>query len=186
MKISFFLFLFVLSLSASAQFDKRGRLLKKYRPLVDDSVVYTADLNILPPQILYPTISSYKTSGTADSFEKDEASVIKEAQRNMHYNLYYDASCSFSGLARLYMGKSKFSEAKWYLLQSLSLSKQTHDDKHTISSLIDLSLVKASIGDMDQARQDLNEARGIAITNGLNDELKEIDQISYDINKNKA
>jgi len=186
MKISLFVLLLVSSLTAFAQFDKRGHLLKHYRPIDDDSAVYTQALNILPPQILNPRILTYKVKGNKDDFELNEAKVIKEAQRNMHYNQYFDASCSFSGLARLYMGKRKFSEAKWYLLQSISLSKQTHDDKHTISGLIDLSLVKASIGDFDQAKQDLNEARDIAITKGFGDELKEIDLLSFVFSKNKV
>lgn len=186
MKFCLFVFLLISSFTTFAQFDKRGHLLKHYRPTEDDSARYTQELNILQPYILNPLILTYKVTGSRDNFEIDEAMVIKQAQHNMHYNQFYDASCSFSGLARLYMGKRKFSEAKWYLLQSISLSKQTHDDKHTISGLIDLSLVKASIGDFVQAKQDLDEARGIAITNGFGDELKEIDQLSFVFSKNKV
>ena len=94
----------------------------------------------------------------------------------MSLGVYYDASYNFSELARLYMQQNRFSEAKWYLLQSNNISRRQNDVRHTVSNLIDLAMVKANTSNDVQALEDLQEAREIAKANGLDDDIKEIDQ----------
>jgi hypothetical protein len=139
------------------------------------------------PEILAPEIYTINLlSRPEGSFQFAEANLIKECQSNMHYRLFHDASYSFSDLAHVYMQHSRFSEAKWYLLQSMAISKQQHDDKHTISNLIDLAMVKANFGDLVQANQDLSEARGLAKAKGFDDDFVEIEQLMDHINKIKV
>jgi hypothetical protein len=96
--------------------------------------------------------------------ELAEKSVMKNAQHNMRFHIYDLASYNFSDLAQLYMQQNRLSEAKWYLLQSNSISRQQNDDKHTIANLMNLAMVKAGMGEMTLAQQDLAEAKQIATT----------------------
>jgi hypothetical protein len=100
---------------------------------------------------------------------------MEMAKHNMRFRIYNDASYNFSDLAQLYMRLHRLSEAKWYLLQSNTISRQQNDDKHTISNLISLAVIKKDIGDIPSARADLLEARDLAHARGLQAQVKEID-----------
>jgi hypothetical protein len=103
----------------------------------------------------------------------------------MRFRIYNDASYNFSELARLYMLQNRFSEAKWYLLQSNQISRQQNDDQHTILNLIDLATIKANIGDYALAQEDLTEAHDLAYAKGLKDCLAEIAKKMSYIKQNK-
>lgn len=94
--------------------------------------------------------------------EKEEAIVMKTAQHNMRFRVYDEASYNFSDLAQLYLLQNRYSEAKWFFLQSNNLSRQQNNDKLTIANLISLAGIKAAIGDNKLAEQDLAEARQMA------------------------
>jgi hypothetical protein len=139
------------------------------------------------PEIVAPAIYAINLLTRPEgSYQYAEASLIKTCQSNMHYRLFHDASYSFSDLAHVYMQHSRFSEAKWYLLQSMAISRQQHDDKHTIANLIDLAMVKANFGDLVQANQDLTEARLIAKSKGFQDDFVEIEQLMDHLSKTKV
>jgi hypothetical protein len=105
-----------------------------------------------------------------------ETSVIKTAQHNMRFRVYNSASYNFSDLAQMYLKQNRLSEAKWYLLQSLLISRQQNDNRHTITNLINLAAVKAGYGDFTQAKQDLTEARGLANSMGLTMDVAAVDK----------
>src|SRR5207302_5830964 len=84
-----------------------------------------------------------------------EHMIIKLAKHNMSWRIYHDASYNFSDLAQVYIKLHRLSEAKWYLLQSNKLSLEENDNKHTITNLVNLALVKNDIGDQVSARADL-------------------------------
>src|SRR5476651_2263819 len=116
-----------------------------------------------------PTAKIAKLKITSNIIERapymlymEEMSVMKTAQHNMRFRVYNAASYNFSDLAQMYLKQNRLSEAKWYWLQSLLISRQQNDDKHTISSLMGLATCKARYGDFTQAMQDLNEARHMA------------------------
>lgn len=92
--------------------------------------------------------------------------VMKTAQHNMRFRIYSLASYNFSDLAQLYVQQKRFSEAKWYFLQSNFLSRQQNNDKLTINNLMQLAGVKSNIGDFTLAQQDLIEARDMAASHG--------------------
>ena len=108
------------------------------------------------------------------NIELAEAAIMKVAQHNMRFRIYDIASYNFSDLAKLYIKESRFSEAKWFLLQSSTISRQENDNKHTVANLMDLAMVKANMGDPVQAQQDLAEAQQMAAANGLTAELADI------------
>jgi hypothetical protein len=109
------------------------------------------------------------------NLELNERVVMRAAQHNMRFREYALASYKFSELAELYVKENRLSEAKWYYLQSIYISKQQNDDEHTINNLVSLAMVKADLGDLVQAQQDLAEARDLARTTGRNNDVKLID-----------
>jgi hypothetical protein len=114
-----------------------------------------------------------------------EASLMKIARHNMRFRIYNQASYNFSDLAELYIQLHRFSEAKWYLLQSNYLSRQQDDNKHTVSNLISLAMIKVNIGDLALARADLLEARNIARAKGMKAEATEIEKKIQILAQNK-
>jgi hypothetical protein len=87
---------------------------------------------------------------------------MRAAQHNMRFREYALASYKFSELAQIYVKENRLSEAKWYYLQSILISKQQNDHQHTINNLVSLAMIKADLGDLVQAQQDLAEARELA------------------------
>lgn len=170
--------------SASAQWYRVDHLFRKKRPPQPElaaaySFVPNTALRPAPVKIgqAYLALSDY-------CLEAKEAVVMKAAEHNMRFRIYDDASYNFSELAKLYIQQNRFSEAKWYLLQSNNISRQENDDKHTIANLIDLAKVKVSTGDYLLARQDLAEAHDIAAAHGFKDMLGPIEHKLQDIGHN--
>lgn len=120
------------------------------------------------------------------SLEINERIVMRAAQHNMRFREYALASYRFSELAKIYVGENRLSEAKWYYLQSILISKQQNDYQHTINNLISLALIKADLGDLTQAQQDLAEARDLARTTGRTDDVKLIDSKIKFVQSNKV
>jgi hypothetical protein len=115
-----------------------------------------------------------------------EMAVMKTAQHNMRFRVYNAASYNFSDLAQLYQKQNRLSEAKWYYLQSLLISRRQNDDRHTITNLMGLATAKAGYGDYTQAMQDLNEARDMANTLGLIADVANINKQMRYLQDNKA
>ncbi len=176
-----FIALVTISFAASAQWYRVDLLLKKkpapYRPpLIEkiryDSVTFQSIAKLPQAQRpSHPEIYPVYFARSEYSFEAAEDIEMKAAQHNMRFRVYTDASYNFSELARLYIQQNKFSEAKWYLLQSNNISRQQNDNKHTVENLIDLAMIKADIGDYALAEEDLTEAYNIACVNKFNDYL---------------
>ena len=110
------------------------------------------------------------------TLEATSAYVMGLAKHNMRFRVYNDASYNFSDLAALYVKLRRFSEAKWYYLQSNNISRQENDDKHTMSNLICLAAIKVDIGDIPSAKADLLEARDLARSHGMQTETADIEK----------
>lgn len=72
---------------------------------------------------------------------------------------------SFNSLSKIYKAQRKYSQAKWFILQSNTISRQRNDVPNIIASLIELSAIKAEIKDYNLAMRDLNEALDLSIKN---------------------
>jgi hypothetical protein len=169
------LLLCTISLSASAQFG----LFKKHErlPLLEQACFSSSvNLNLAPPLIPQAHLYAYALSRSDYSLEAEEQYVMKTAQRNMRYRVYKTASYNFSELAQLYALQNRFSEAKWYFLQSSFLSRQLNNDRLTVSNLSKLAMVKSEIGDFVLAQQDLIEARNIASAHGWLIDIIEVEK----------
>jgi hypothetical protein len=169
------IFFCTISLSASAQWwhigSKKHEVLPLLQPAKDSSISRLS----LNSKFSSATVQPLNLSQSRSSLEKAEASLMKIARHNMRFRIYDKASYNFSDLAELYIQLHRFSEAKWYLLQSNYLSRQQNDNKHTISNLISLAIIKIDIGDLALARTDLLEARNIARVKGMKAEAAEIE-----------
>ncbi len=178
MRLSLIVFFCVISFSASAQFwrnigfKKKHLVLPLLPPVKDNSISHiktTLKLNSLQvhPIVLEP--GDY-------SLEAASNYVMGMAKHNMRFRIYNEASYNFSDLAQLYYKLHRFSEAKWYFLQSNYLSRQENDDKHIISNLVSLAMIKTDIGDVPSARADLLEARDLARAKGMQAETTAIEK----------
>ncbi len=83
------------------------------------------------------------------------------------------------------MQQNRYSEAKWYLLQSNLISRQQNDDKHTIANLLDLATIKSDLGDYTQAQQDLAEAHDMAVARGFGDSLTAVEKKMTYVKQNR-
>ncbi|SDF41611.1 hypothetical protein SAMN05216464_117118 [Mucilaginibacter pineti] len=72
---------------------------------------------------------------------------------------------SFNNLSKIYRAQKKYSQAKWFILQSNTISRQRNDVPNIIASLIELSAIKADIKDYNLAMRDLNEALSLSVKN---------------------
>ena len=187
MKLLLVIFFVAICTPSSAQWYRVDQLLKKkavrtpYEDLSGTRHVARFAAEKTPHPKIYPILidrSDY-------SLEASENVVMQLAQHNMRFRIYNDASYNFSDLARLYIKQNRLSEAKWYLLQSNNISRQENDDKHTIENLVELANIKAAMGDMALAQQDLAEAHDLAYAKGLTQYLETIDLASQYLNQNK-
>jgi hypothetical protein len=174
-----------LSLSASAQWYHIS--LKKHQRFPLLSCAGTNAINKLPDNKLAPVkIAWFDIRRNDFSIDLQEDRIIRVAQHNMRFRIYDVASYNFSELAKLYIKQNRLSEAKWYLLQSNSISRQENDDKHTIANLMDLALIKADMGDISLAQQDLAEARQLAAAKNWLANVADIDKEVKYIQQNKT
>jgi len=173
------------NLTASAQWWRGDFKKHKRYPLIVQSKTHSVQR--LPKfTMAKATVQVKQVQRSAYNLELCEKEVIKAAQHHMRYREYAMASYSFSELAQLYVLENRLSEAKWYYLQSIRLSKTQADDGHTIVSLIALAMVKADLGDLPQAQQDLAEARRIALATGRSAEVQFIDKKIAYVKSNKV
>jgi tetratricopeptide (TPR) repeat protein len=86
------------------------------------------------------------------------------------YSMYNDTAglrTCFDNLAKVYFAQKKYPQAKWFILQSNTLSRIKNDVPNIITSLLTLSAIKRDIKDYTLAMGDLNEALQLSITNKL-------------------
>jgi len=169
-------------LSASAQWSP---FKKKFVRPEAEVLTCRSVTRFAPCKLPYTKITPVAFDPTAYSIEAAEAVVMKIAQHNMRFRVYHDASYNFTDLAHLYVQESRYSEAIWYLLQSNNISRQENDDKHTIENLIDIASIKAKMGEITLAQQDLTEAHDLAYSKGLNEYLETIELAGQYITQNK-
>jgi hypothetical protein len=177
MRVRLIIFFCAISFSASAQFWNNISFKKKH--------LIFPSLQQVKGHKFTPTYTALKLNSLEVhpialqqcdfTIEAESVQVMEQAKHNMRFRVYNDASYNFSDLAQLYMRLHRLSEAKWYLLQSNNISRQQNDDKHTISNLISLAVIKKDIGDIPSARADLVEARDLAHAKGLQTQIKEIE-----------
>lgn len=178
----------VFSLSASAQFlhisfkKKKHPVLRAIPQIKDRSLCHVSERQV----VLFTEVKPYQYDESWFSMQAREKVLLKTVKHNMSWRIYNVASYNFSDLAELYIKMHRFSEAKWYLLQSNNLSRGQNDDRLTIDNLLDLAVVKERLGDLPSARADLNEAHDMAQAKGMKDKMDEINKMIPLLGQNKA
>lgn len=176
-----------ISFSASAQLlhinfhFRKHPVLAAIRPVSDHSLS-RIKVNTQPALV---DVKPYIYGETQFNLEAQEVQVMKKAKHNMSWRIYNEASYNFSDLAQLYIKLHRYSEAKWYLLQSNNLSRQENDDRHTVNNLISLAIVKADIGDATSAHGDLDEAHSLASTHNMADLVALVEKKMQLLDENK-
>lgn len=113
----------------------------------------------------YDTISNKKLRL---SYQTEALNYTMRALRR--YSAYNDTiglrTC-FDNLAKVYIAQKKYPQAKWFILQSNTLSRIKKDIPNVITSLITLSAIKSNIKDYSLAMRDLSEANQLSVANHL-------------------
>lgn len=130
--------------------------LKQQLTTTSDSLKGALYTQIAAQYMRYDTVSNKKAKLT---FQNEALSNTLKA---LHYYSKYDDTIGlrtcFNNLAIVYRDQKKYSQAKWFILQSNTLSRVKNDVPNIISSLLVLASVKTDIQDYSLAMQDLNEA----------------------------
>jgi tetratricopeptide (TPR) repeat protein len=69
----------------------------------------------------------------------------------------------YNNLSKIYRLQRKYIQAKWFILQSNSISRQKNDVPNIITSLIELSAIKGDMEDYKWGMSDLNEALKLSV-----------------------
>lgn len=111
----------------------------------------------------YDSITVKKTKQTYQ-----EAAIeytIKALHAYSGYNDTPGLRTSFNNLVKVYTDQKKYSQAKWFVLQSNTMSRQQKDAANIISTLVELAGIKMAIKDYSLALRDLDEAKSLSIQN---------------------
>ena len=167
MKKIFTLALFIL-LTASKLFADThdlDSLKTKLQLTTIDSLKGNIYKQIAAQYLQYDTI---KHSGVKRYYQSEALNYTMLALHN--YSYYADTlgmrTC-FDYLAKVYQSQKKYSQAKWFFLQSNKISRNKHDTFNIITSLVKLSGVKMDNKDYKLAMRDLNEALTLSTKNKM-------------------
>jgi tetratricopeptide (TPR) repeat protein len=143
---------------------------------IDDSLKATLYTQIAAEYLSHDTVSNKKER----HLYQNEA--IKNTLSALHYYSRYDDTTgmriSFDILSKVYRAQHKYPQAKWFILQSNTLSRAKNDNPNVIVSLLELSAIKTDIKDYTLAMRDLNEALMISSKNHYPQQESEV-QLHY-------
>lgn len=108
---------------------------------------------------------------------KDLNLAIEYIMKGLHvYSRYRDSiglRQTFDHLALVYHLQKKYVQAKWFYIQSNSLSRDLKDTSNIIHSLLALAAVKSDIKDYSMADRDLHEAIALVKSRpGINTQIE--------------
>jgi hypothetical protein len=165
---------FCISFSASAQWWKKTHQTRL--PLLQASKTNLLDFtktNRIKPVDLKPTV---QFGPTQYNYDTQEAYIMKGLYHSLRFHQTKESLDGFNSLVALYIQESRYSEAKWYLLQCNYLGHKNNDSGVIISSLVSLGMLKADIGEYVQAKEDLLEAQGICLSQGRAADVADINK----------
>jgi len=187
MRFFLFLALSTLSLTASAQFWQSSPkpVREPFLPAAQFSSLKSIS-NQIQIAVLPATLVTIQLPRSSFNLEAEEDVILKQAKHNMRFRIYNDASYNFTALAVLYLQQNRFSEAKWYLLQSNNIAKQSADTRHVLDNLYLLAQIKSAIGEQTLALTDLQEARELAVAKAMQPDITIIDNKIKFLQTNKV
>jgi tetratricopeptide (TPR) repeat protein len=140
--------------------------LKKQLSIVEDDSLKASLYSKIAAQYL-----KYDSTASKREHHTYQNEAISNTLSAIHHYSKYDDSVglrnSFDVLAKVYHAQHKYIQAKWFSIQSNSISRAINDYPNIIASLLELASVKADIKDYKLAVRDLNEALAISSKNHL-------------------
>jgi tetratricopeptide (TPR) repeat protein len=140
-------------------------LKQELNAIIDDSLKAPIYSQLAAQYLKYDTIKNKKER---HAYQNE---AIANTLSAIHYYSKYDDTTglrqSFDVLATVYHAQHKYVQAKWFSIQSNSLSRATNDNPNIIASLLELSSIKTDIKDYTLAMRDLNEALALSSQNKL-------------------
>src|SRR5437868_1727734 len=144
---------------------------------------------------LYSKIAAQYLRYDSTASKKERHSYQNEAISNTlsaihHYSKYDDSvglRNSFDVLAKVYHTQHKYIQAKWFIIQSNSISRVINDNPNIIASLLEMASIKADIKDYKLAARDLNEALAISSRNHMTKQEADVQlhyAMFYNVTKN--
>jgi tetratricopeptide (TPR) repeat protein len=135
---------------------------------------------------LYSKIAAQYLKYDSTATKKERHTYQNEAISNTlsaihHYSKYDDSvglRNSFDVLAKVYHTQHKYIQAKWFIIQSNSISRVINDNPNIIASLLEMASIKADIKDYKLALRDLNEALAISSKNHMTKQEADV-QLHY-------
>ena len=161
-------------LSLARIYKYRGNLVEavKYnQKIIELSLQNGSNHNLAEAYINLANLWSAQTR-----YKEAETLLISKALPLSYYKLkdmISTISC-YDQLAEIYQKQKRFSESKWFYIQSNMLSRKINNPSGIVNSLINLAHVKMSIGDLQLALRDFREAEQLSITNKYIFKLVEI------------
>jgi tetratricopeptide (TPR) repeat protein len=185
------LILFNNALKINLELDNKPALVKNYRNLVrvnsfngnmPEAIKYSQALVNISTTIrsnssLAEGYMSLANSWTCQkNYKEAESMVLKKALPLYFYKLKDQSGTMkcYDQLAVIYQQQKRFSEAKWFCIQSNMVARKINDSSGIVNSLINLAHVKMSIGDHLLALRDIKEAEQLSIKHKYNYKLIEI------------
>jgi len=160
--------------------------LKKQLSIVEDDSLKAS---------LYSKIAAQYLKYDSTASKKERHTYQNEAITNTlsaihHYSKYDDSvglRNSFDVLAKVYHIQHKYIQAKWFIIQSNSISRVINDNPNIIASLLEMASIKADIKDYKLAARDLNEALTISSKNHMTKQEADVQlhyAMFYNVTKN--
>lgn len=135
-------------------------LKKQLELTMNDSLKAPIYTRIAAEYIQFDTIANKKIRR-----EYQDAAISNTMSALHCYSRYNDTlglRLCFDNLAKVYHAQKKYPQAKWFILQSNTISRALNDDPGIIVSLLELASIKTDIKDYSLAMRDLNEALNIS------------------------
>ncbi|HQS51198.1 MAG: hypothetical protein B7X86_04215 [Sphingobacteriales bacterium 17-39-43] len=110
------------------------------------------------------------------NFTEAESLVLRKALPLYYYGLKDKIGTirCYDQLADTYHQQKKFTQAKWFYIQSNMLARKINNPLEIVNSLINLAHVKMSIGDYQLALMDYKEAEQLSVKNRYTNKLIEL------------
>jgi tetratricopeptide (TPR) repeat protein len=137
--------------------------LKQQLSIVSDSLKGPIFTQIAAGYLHYDTVKS-----KSKKLEYQDKALDYTMQALHYYSKYNDTAglrLSFDNLAKVYHAQKMYTQAKWFILQSNTLSRDKNDVPNIITSLLELASIKTDIEDYSLAMRDLNEALQLSVNN---------------------
>lgn len=163
-----------ISSSASAQWWKRNHQPERLPLLqINTNTINFDALNRIAPVVLKPTV---KFEPSRYSYDLQEAAIMKELYHTLRFHMQPEIITGFNRLVALYIQEGRYSEAKWYLLQCIYFGRKNNNNTVVSTALVSLAMLKADIGEYEQARENLLEAQTICASQGRQADVLDINQ----------